>query len=147
MKNRKIIIFYILLMIEVLAVFTVISCRATKASNDMDSDGVIEKNDICPDTPRDVKVDKKGCPVDEDGDGVPDYQDPSTDEANTAAMQGCPDTDGVTDNEEDACSNSAGTAEAKECPELDEATLKLIKENLYSEFGESYLNMNSGINL
>lgn len=85
MKNRKIIMFYILLMIEVPAVFTVTSCGATKVSNDMDSDGVIEKNDICPDTPRDVKVDNKGCPVDEDGDGVPDYQDPSPDEAGTAA--------------------------------------------------------------
>lgn len=57
-------------------------------------------------------------------------------------MQGCPDADGVTDNES-TCTNSAGTAEAKGCPALDEATLKLIKENLHFEVGESYFMTNS----
>jgi hypothetical protein len=71
---------YILLMFEVLAVA---SCRTTESSNDLDGDGVTENDDICPDTPRDVKVDENGCPVDEDGDGVPDYQDPAPEKAGT----------------------------------------------------------------
>ena len=42
---------------------------------DADRDGVTDKLDLCPDTPKDVKVDKNGCPLDSDGDGVPDYLD------------------------------------------------------------------------
>lgn len=42
---------------------------------DMDADGVADNNDVCPGTPKGVKVDSKGCPNDEDDDGVPDYQD------------------------------------------------------------------------
>ncbi len=42
---------------------------------DKDKDGVIDKLDMCPNTPRGVVVDEKGCPVDEDKDGVPDYLD------------------------------------------------------------------------
>ncbi len=42
---------------------------------DKDRDGVVDKYDICPDTPRNVKVDKSGCPIDCDYDGVPDYRD------------------------------------------------------------------------
>lgn len=42
---------------------------------DSDGDGVKDANDICQNTPKDVKVDGKGCPLDGDEDGVPDYQD------------------------------------------------------------------------
>ena len=42
---------------------------------DKDHDGVWNKLDMCPDTPRGVQVDEHGCPLDEDGDGVPDYLD------------------------------------------------------------------------
>jgi OOP family OmpA-OmpF porin len=42
---------------------------------DSDGDGVTDDKDQCPDTPRGVKVDTKGCPLDSDGDGVPDYRD------------------------------------------------------------------------
>lgn len=90
MKNLKTILFYILLMFQVLAVSTVTSCRTTETSNDLDGDGVTEENDICPDTPRDVKVDKQGCPVDEDGDNLPDYQDQKPEEGGTAAVFGNP---------------------------------------------------------
>ena len=40
---------------------------------DSDGDGVADYLDKCPDTPKDAKVDGKGCPVDSDGDGVADY--------------------------------------------------------------------------
>ncbi len=42
---------------------------------DKDKDGVWDKLDLCPDTPRGVLVDSVGCPLDEDHDGVPDYLD------------------------------------------------------------------------
>lgn len=42
---------------------------------DKDKDGVYNKIDMCPNTPRGVKVDERGCPLDEDHDGVPDYLD------------------------------------------------------------------------
>lgn len=42
---------------------------------DRDRDGVWDKIDMCPNTPRGVKVDAQGCPLDEDHDGVPDYLD------------------------------------------------------------------------
>lgn len=42
---------------------------------DKDKDGVWDKIDMCPNTPRGVAVDSVGCPLDEDHDGVPDYLD------------------------------------------------------------------------
>ena len=72
---RKTLLFCIVLLMETFAVSAVTSCQTTNASNDLDGDGVEEKDDICPDTPKDVKVDSKGCPLDEDVDGVPDFQD------------------------------------------------------------------------
>ena len=43
--------------------------------SDDDHDGVIDLKDSCAGTPKGVKVDLKGCPLDEDGDRVPDYRD------------------------------------------------------------------------
>jgi OOP family OmpA-OmpF porin len=42
---------------------------------DSDVDGVPDYLDKCPGTPAGVKVDNNGCPLDSDGDGVPDYLD------------------------------------------------------------------------
>lgn len=42
---------------------------------DSDKDGIWDKIDMCPNTPRGVEVDSVGCPLDEDHDGVPDYLD------------------------------------------------------------------------
>ncbi len=42
---------------------------------DKDKDGVWDKLDMCPETPRGVEVDSVGCPIDSDHDGVPDYLD------------------------------------------------------------------------
>lgn len=42
---------------------------------DADRDGVKDADDRCPGTPASATVDRKGCPVDRDGDGIPDYRD------------------------------------------------------------------------
>jgi hypothetical protein len=43
--------------------------------DDEDGDGVIDFDDECPWTPEGVEVDDKGCPLDKDGDFVPNYKD------------------------------------------------------------------------
>ncbi|MEM9053080.1 MAG: SPOR domain-containing protein [Bacteroidota bacterium] len=42
---------------------------------DEDSDGIADIIDLCPFTQEDVAVDNRGCPIDTDGDGIPDYLD------------------------------------------------------------------------
>lgn len=42
---------------------------------DKDEDGVTDQFDKCPKTPAGIAVDVHGCPLDSDGDGVPDYKD------------------------------------------------------------------------
>ena len=59
---------------------------------DSDGDGIIDLWDECPETPPNVKVDKKGCPFDKDKDGIPNYRDKEINSADTAIV----DTDGVT---------------------------------------------------
>ncbi len=71
-------------------------------TKDSDNDGVSDDNDLCPDTPPNVKVDENGCPIDTDKDGVPDYLDkcPNTPRNVPVDMDGCPldvDGDGVPD--------------------------------------------------
>lgn len=73
---------------------------------DLDRDGVIDRFDMCPNTPFGVKVDEFGCPVktinDSDGDGVEDKMDkcPETPQGVVVDKFGCPvdsDGDGVPD--------------------------------------------------
>lgn len=91
---------------------------------DTDGDGVKDKEDRCPDTPRDVKVDSKGCPLDRDKDGIADHIDQCPDEKGVPALQGCPDrdSDGVADRD-DACPDAAGPASSNKsisgCPDQD----------------------------
>jgi len=44
-------------------------------AEDRDKDGVTDFKDECQGTPEGVKVDEKGCPLDDDKDGVPNYRD------------------------------------------------------------------------
>lgn len=59
---------------------------------DNDGDGVPNDRDRCPNTPRGVQVDSRGCPLDSDGDGVADYLDrcPNTPSGVLVDAQGCP---------------------------------------------------------
>ncbi len=80
-----------------------------------DSDGVIDRLDQCPDTPRGARVDARGCELDSDGDGVIDRLDqcPDTPPGARVDARGCEldsDGDGVVDRL-DRCPNTpAGTA-------------------------------------
>jgi len=89
---------------------------------DSDGDGVYDKKDKCPDTPRGAKVDEKGCPSDADGDGVFDGIDqcPDTPKGWPVDARGCPvdtDGDGVVDGQ-DKCPNTPKgcTVNADGCP-------------------------------
>ncbi len=57
---------------------------------DSDGDGVFDGLDQCPDTPAGVKVDARGCPLDSDGDGIPDYQDKCPTVPAPGTVDGCP---------------------------------------------------------
>jgi OOP family OmpA-OmpF porin len=57
---------------------------------DSDGDGVFDGLDKCPDTPAGVKVNADGCPLDTDGDGIPDYQDKCPTVPAPGTADGCP---------------------------------------------------------
>ncbi len=89
---------------------------------DTDGDGVPDKKDKCPDTPKGAKVDANGCPLDSDGDGVYDGLDQceNTPKGAKVDAKGCPsdaDGDGVLDGI-DTCPDTpkGATVDAKGCP-------------------------------
>ncbi len=78
--------------------------RPRLAEDDTDGDGVEDKNDRCPGTLAGAIVDRSGCPLDADADGVPDGIDACSKTPPAAAgfvdIYGCPvdaDFDGVPD--------------------------------------------------
>ncbi len=84
-------------------------------------------DDKCPNTPPNVVVDQKGCPIDTDGDGIVDYLDDCPDKIGPEALNGCPDTDGdgVSD-KYDRCPTVKGTIENKGCPAMAVEDVKKI---------------------
>jgi len=85
---------------------------------DRDNDGVLDKDDKCPDVAGLAKY--QGCPIpDTDGDGLNDEQDKCPTVAGTAKYQGCPvpdtDGDGIND-EQDKCPTEKGLARYQGCP-------------------------------
>ncbi len=118
--------------------FVLFSCAgiSTPVIVDSDKDGVPDNYDNrhnfatpqyydkCPTTtPAGVKVDKYGCPLDSDGDGIPDYLDkcPGTPAGVKVDKDGCPldsDGDGVPDDRPDKCPGTpAGVkVDADGCP-------------------------------
>ncbi len=89
---------------------------------DTDGDGVPDKKDKCPNTPKGAKVDATGCPLDTDGDGVYDGIDQceGTPKGATVDVKGCPsdaDGDGVFDGIDQCADTPKGaTVDAKGCP-------------------------------
>lgn len=105
---------------------TIAGLTSMKGCPDADGDGVADKNDKCPDTPKGVKVDAFGCPLDTDKDGVHDGIDkcPDTPAGVVVDKNGCPiDTDGDgTADYLDKCPTVAGPKENKGCPVIEETT-------------------------
>ena len=76
---------------------------------DSDKDGVEDAKDLCMGTPKGVKIDINGCPLDKDLDGVPDYLDKEKNSKPDALV----DENGVTINEDEWLKKQ----EAKKQPE------------------------------
>lgn len=66
-------------------------CDDVMPVKDADGDGVGDDNDKCPGTPRGVKVNASGCPLDSDADGVLDSADrcPGTPKGAKVDANGC----------------------------------------------------------
>ena len=119
---------------------------------DRDRDGVKDKFDLCPDTPRKVLVDEHGCPLDTDGDGVPDYLDqcPGTPAEVKGLVDsiGCPldtDGDGVPDYL-DYCPRTPGVPANNGCPEVKQEVRSLFQKALQGiqfETGKSTIKRSS----
>lgn len=96
---------------------------------DSDRDGVFDNYDICPNTPRQSKVDKNGCPIDSDRDGIIDYKDKceKTPKGVLADKNGCPldmDGDGIADYKDKCLNTTKGfKVDPNGCPL--KSTLKL----------------------
>ncbi|GGF65287.1 cell envelope biogenesis protein OmpA [Wenyingzhuangia marina] len=99
--------------------------------NDSDGDGVLDKDDLCPQIAG--KQELFGCP-DTDGDGVADKDDACPDLA--GSLNGCPDSDddGVIDSE-DKCPNLAGDAKDGGCLDSDKDGLSDNKDKCPNTFG------------
>ena len=89
---------------------------------DNDNDGVIDKYDQCPNTPKNVIVDKCGCTPDRDCDDVPDFKDKCIKRTSMYSVNqwGCPkdsDEDGIPD-ENDKCphTNVGFVVDKSGCP-------------------------------
>ncbi|MDA8129383.1 MAG: OmpA family protein [Betaproteobacteria bacterium] len=87
---------------------------------DSDGDGVANRVDLCPGTPKGAKTGPRGCPLDTDGDGVFDGLDrcPGTGAGVKVDADGCPldaDGDGVPDSR-DRCPSVAAPATSDGCP-------------------------------
>jgi len=61
-----------------------------KGCPDSDGDGIADKDDKCANTPRGIKVDASGCPIDTDKDGVADSEDNCPTVAGPKENKGCP---------------------------------------------------------
>ena len=71
---------------------------------DSDKDGIEDGKDMCMDTPKDVKIDANGCPIDTDNDGVADYLDKEINSSPDAVV----DVNGVTIKEGEWATNRVG---------------------------------------
>lgn len=102
-------------------------------AKDTDGDGVLDKDDLCPQIAG--KPELFGC-SDIDGDGIADKDDACPDLAGTAATNGCPDSDrdGVIDSE-DKCPNLAGDAKDGGCPDSDKDGLSDNNDKCPNTFG------------
>lgn len=105
-------------------------------NKDSDNDGIINKNDDCPEEKG--PAENKGCPLpDSDNDGVPNATDACPEVKGPAENNGCPypdrDQDGVPD-ASDNCPDVAGSAEFEGCPDTKNKITALLNENPFVFF-------------
>ena len=107
---------------------------------DSDGDGVYDHSDKCPNTPRGVIVDAKGCPLDSDGDGVYDYLDqcPNTPKGVRVDAKGCPldtDCDGVYDYlDKCPCTPKGAIVDTRGCWVLEGVLFDTAKWNIKNQY-------------
>ena len=111
-------------------------------NRDRDGDGILNRDDDCPDTPGLPSL--NGCP-DTDLDGIRDLEDKCIDVPGIPALAGCPDTDGDgIEDAEDECVNMAGVVENNGCPDeivkIEEEKLPQIEFIVYDETKLIYFN-------
>lgn len=105
---------------------TLYTKKVVHCQNDLDSDGLLNINDNCPNNfnPNQEDLDNDGigniCDNDIDGDGISNDKDACPTKVGTSLGEGCPDSDGdgVYDNE-DECLNEVGVASNNGCPKPD----------------------------
>jgi hypothetical protein len=83
---------------------------------DSDGDGVSDRADRCPDTPRGCSVDSRGCILDQDGDGICDAHDK------------CPNTPLGVSMDSDGCSAAQMAAKAAPAPSPAQTPSRAEKE-------------------
>ena len=100
-----------------LGIWMVLGGKTEEKVTDRDKDGILDKDDQCPDEPGPVEL--MGCP-DSDGDGIADKFDACPKEAGIPKLAGCPDRDGdgVAD-QQDRCPDEPGKVELMGCPDTD----------------------------
>lgn len=87
------------------------------SSIDSDKDGIVNRDDQCPDLPGPLAT--NGCP-DADMDGITDDKDRCPNAAGNANLAGCPDTDmDGTPDLDDKCPELVGPADKMGCPDAD----------------------------
>lgn len=108
---------------------------------DEDKDGVADRYDKCSNTPKEIAVNKSGCPFDADMDGVYDYLDKCVDLAGLPSLNGCPDrdNDGVAD-KDDECPDMKGLIGLSGCPDEDADGIPDYKDNCPNVKGVLALN-------
>lgn len=109
-----------------------------KYKRDMDKDGIVDEEDVCPTEPGTLRG--KGCP-DQDGDGIVDRLDTCPTEQGSAALNGCPDKDGdgIAD-QNDSCPDIAGETANGGCPDRDGDGIIDMKDDCPNQRGLSTFN-------
>lgn len=105
---------------------------------DNDGDKVCDKRDKCLNTVAGALVDKTGCIIDSDKDGIADNLDACPSVAGVESFKGCPDSDhdGIEDSK-DKCINVAGITKFDGCPDSDNDGVEDSKDKCPDKAGLS----------
>jgi outer membrane protein OmpA-like peptidoglycan-associated protein len=109
-----------------------------RKKRDDDGDGVPNRWDHCPQTPKGEQVTGIGCPPDTDGDGIYDKEDDCPQVKGPFNNNGCPeldtDGDGILDRN-DRCPDVPGVARFQGCPDTDEDGIEDHLDKCPNDYG------------